>query len=66
MKDFVYVPYDNALSLVHEGDVLLFRGKKFWSFFIRQITQSPYSHAALASWHNGDNELLEIVELSIL
>lgn len=65
MKNFVYVPYDQAKLLIQEGDVLLFRGQKWYSFLIKRITQSLYSHAALASWHNGDNGLLEVVEFHL-
>ena len=62
MKEYVYLPYEKARPLIQEGDVLLFRGRKWYSFFIKRITQSLYSHAALASWHNGDGGLLEIIE----
>ena len=53
------------MPLIQEGDVLLFRGQRFWSLFIRQITQSPYSHAGLASWHNSDKSILEIIEFHL-
>ena len=64
MKNYIYLPYDKAKPLIQEGDVLLFRGQKWYSFLIKRITQSLYSHTALASWHNGDN-ILEIVEFHL-
>lgn len=66
-KPFVYLPYERALNFIHEGDILLFRGKAWYSFFIRKVTQSQYSHAALASWHDkSDNGILEILEFHLL
>lgn len=65
MKELTYLPYDKARPLIQEGDVLLFRGQKWYSFFIKKITQSLYSHAALASWHNGDGGMLEIIEFHL-
>jgi len=67
MKHLIYLPYDQAHPLIEEGDVLLCRGKKWFSFFIKQITQSPYSHVGLASWHNGHDpeDILEIVEFHL-
>ena len=53
--------YADAKPLIREADVLLFRGNSIWSKIIRKFTQSPYSHAGLASWHNGSN-LLELIE----
>lgn len=65
MKNFTYLSYDKARPLIKEGDVLLFRGNKWYSFLIKKVTQSLYSHAALASWHNGDDELLELIEFNL-
>jgi len=62
MKDFIYLPYEQAKQLIKEGDVLLIRGNRWFSFFIKKITQSMYSHVGLASWHNGNSGVLEIVE----
>ena len=53
--------YSEAKPLIHECDVLLFKGSSFWSKLIRKFSQSSYSHVGLASWHNGDG-LLELIE----
>uniref|UniRef100_A0A6M3LFB9 Putative peptidase n=1 Tax=viral metagenome TaxID=1070528 RepID=A0A6M3LFB9_9ZZZZ len=68
MKDLLYIPYEKARPLIQEGDVLLVRGNRWFSFFIKKFTQSPYSHVALASWHNGNDKtesILEIVEFRL-
>lgn len=63
-SDLLYLPYSEARSYIKEGDVLLFRGKKWYSYIIKKFTKSSYSHAALASWHNGSDEppILELIE----
>ncbi len=67
MKNFIYLNYDKAKPLIEEGDVLLFRSNNWYSFFIKKISQSLYSHSALASWHstNGEEGILEILEFHL-
>jgi len=67
MKDFKHLKYETAKPLIEEGDVLLFRSNHWYSFFIKRVSQSLYSHAALASWHsdNGDKGILEIIEFHL-
>ena len=50
------VEFQEARRLLAEGDVLLFRGKGFWSYFIKKAAYGRYSHVGLASSHgtNGD------------
>jgi len=62
--NYIYLPWDSAIDLIKEGDVLLFRTKSLISFFIQRFTQSPYSHVGLASWHNGGG-ILEILEFHL-
>jgi len=58
-----YLTYDQAKDHIKEGDVLLFRGQSLVSKFIQSITNSEYSHAAIASWTNGDSDpILEVLE----
>ena len=46
-----YVPYDEAKSLIKEGDILLFRRpSSFWSSLIRASGETPYSHCGLVSF----------------
>jgi hypothetical protein len=58
----ILIPWEEVKPLVHEADIFLFRSTCWYSWFIQRFTQSEYSHVALASWHNGDNSLLELIE----
>lgn len=61
--DYNNVNYQAALSLIQEGDVLLFRGHSFSARWITWVRGGMYSHAALASWRlEGESPLLECVE----
>lgn len=60
--DRILIPYTKARSLIKEADILLYRGDSWYSWFIKRASRGLYSHIALASWHNGDNGLLETVE----
>ncbi len=53
--------FDEAKSLIQEGDVLLFQGQALFSKLIQSASQSKYSHVALASWSPG-NTILECLE----
>lgn len=54
--------FADAKPLINEGDVLLFRGRGWASYFIGIAGESVYSHVAVASWHNGDQKHLGILE----
>jgi len=58
------IPFSKILEdkLIHEGDVLLFRGFSFSSKIIAQFTGGIHSHAAMASWSNGMIECIEFRE----
>ncbi len=58
----INIHFDEAKQLLHEGDVLLFKGRHFFSYFIKRASHSKYSHVGLASWHNGDKGIWEIME----
>lgn len=62
MHERVYIPYSEAEFLIEEGDVLLFRGTGLISNLIKSVTQSEYSHVAIASRHNGNWEIVEFRE----
>ena len=57
----IYVPYSDAVEqhLIHEADVLLFRGAGVSSWLIKRYGGGVHSHAGMAHW-DGDN--LECVE----
>jgi len=50
------LPYREAKPIIEEADVLLFKGTALFSWAIRKLTKSPYSHVELASKHNGGIE----------
>lgn len=57
------VDFAEARELLAEGDVLLFRGTGFWSYFIKKGGYGRYSHVGIASSHgtNG-SRVWECVE----
>jgi hypothetical protein len=65
----ILIKYDDALDLIQEGDVLLFRGKGIVSNLIQRAGDGAYSHVGLATWHNcakrcltSGTPLLEVTE----
>jgi len=60
--DRIYLSYKDAKPLIQEGDLLLYRGKAWYSFFIKHATRGNYSHIGLASWHNGTTNKPAILE----
>lgn len=62
MSNRIRIPYSEAELLIEEGDVLLFRGTGLVSNLIQSVTQSEYSHVAIASRHNGNWEVVEFRE----
>jgi len=53
--------FDEAKNLIQEGDVLLFQGNALFSKLIQSVSQSKYSHVALASW-SSSKTVLECLE----
>lgn len=49
--------YDAARYLISSGDLILFRGRGVFAWFIRKWTGSPYAHVAVA-WKVGGRVLL--------
>jgi len=54
--------YKDAEPLIREGDVLLFRGRSWISFFIGRAGETAYSHVGLASWVRNGQDILECIE----
>lgn len=53
--------YDEAKSKIEDGDVILVKGESgFLTPFTRFFTRSPYTHAGVAFWMNGDLWMAEI------
>ena len=49
MSDQIQVSFSKARFLLHEGDVLLFRGQGIVSSFIKRAGEGQYSHVGVAS-----------------
>jgi hypothetical protein len=58
----ILIDFKDAKAYIQEADILLFRGKGWISKIIGTAGCGVHSHVAMASWHNGDNALLECVE----
>jgi len=56
------VKYEDVKHIIQEGDVLLFRGNTWTSYFLGIAGYTNYIHVAIASWYNRDKGLLECVE----
>ena len=56
------VPYSEALPLIQEGDVLLFRGKGMISWLIKRYGSGVHSHSAIAHWDGVNLECVEFRE----
>jgi len=53
-SDYLEVSYHDVRKHIQDGDVLLHRGTSLRSKFISVAGLSPYSHAGMAGWANGD------------
>lgn len=59
------IPYKDAITIIQEGDILLFRGRSWISLFIQKASSGYYSHAAIASWNrneHGEKTGLDVLE----
>lgn len=62
-KQMVEVKFKDASELLNEADILLFRGKGFWSYFIKRASEGRYSHVGLATAHGANgSKIWECVE----
>lgn len=62
MTELNYLSYTKAKPLIHEADILLFRGSGIVSDFIRRAGEGLYTHVAIASWHSSHLECVEFRE----
>ena len=62
----MFVRYGGIRGKVRDGDILLFRGKSWFSRIICRLTGSPYSHAAIVAWWNDRLMVLEAVGKGIV
>ena len=62
----VHVDYSTIRNEIQDGDILLFRGKSWFSRLICWITRSPYSHSAILGWWNGRLMVLEAVSTGVV
>ena len=53
--------YSDMRKTVASGDVLLYEGEKFFSWVIKKVTRSRFSHAGIAVWWNERLMVMEAV-----
>jgi hypothetical protein len=66
MEPRAQVDYPEVRAGIKDGDILLFRGKSWFSRLICWATGSPYSHAAILGWWNGRLMVLEAVSSGVM
>jgi len=54
--------YLKVRDKIRDGDVLAFRGTRWWSWLIRYFTQSRTSHVGFALWMHGRLCVMEALE----
>jgi hypothetical protein len=63
--NYKYVKFKDAINLIEEADILLFRHDGPLSYLIKRASDGLYTHVGIASWvHNnkGDKTSLEMLE----
>jgi len=53
--------YEEVRLQIKNGDVIMYKGKKFFPRLIRWLTGYPYSHAGIAVWWNQRLMVMEAV-----
>ena len=56
------IPYSEALPLIQEADILLFRGKGIISWLIKRYGSGVHSHVGIAHWDNDNLQCVEFRE----
>ena len=56
------ISYSEALPLIQEADVLLFRGQGIISWLIKRYGSGVHSHVGIAHWDNGNLQCVEFRE----
>jgi len=56
------IPYSEAMPLIQEADILLFRGKGIISWLIQRYGSGVHSHVGIAHWDNGNLQCVEFRE----
>ncbi len=59
--EFKELDYQTARLMIKDGDILLFKGKSIKSRIIEWLTQSEYSHAAVAVWWGEQLMVIEAI-----
>src|SRR5215211_3406336 len=62
----VRLDYPDVRNRIQDGDILLFRGKSWFSRLLRWGTRSPYSHSGILGWWNGRLMVLEAVPSGVM
>ena len=56
------IPYSEAIPLIQEADILLFRGKGIMSWLIQRYGSGVHSHVGIAHWDNKNLQCVEFRE----
>tara|TARA_R100000808_G_scaffold24059_1_gene54468 strand:+ start:7372 stop:7962 length:591 start_codon:yes stop_codon:yes gene_type:complete len=56
------LPYSEAVPLIQEADILLFRGKGIISWLIKRYGSGVHSHVGIAHWDNDNLQCVEFRE----
>ena len=56
------IPYSEAMPLIQEADILLFRGNGIISWLIKRYGSGVHSHVGIAHWDNGNLQCVEFRE----
>jgi hypothetical protein len=58
--------YSDVRKTIANGDILLYEGEKFFSWIIKKVTRSRFSHAGIAVWWNERLMTMEAVNRGIV
>jgi hypothetical protein len=58
--------YSDMRKTIASADVLLYEGETFFSWIIKKVTRSRFSHAGIAVWWNERLMVMEAVRLGVV
>ncbi len=58
--------YSNVRKTIASGDVLLYEGETFYSWIIKKVTRSRFSHAGITVWWNERLMVMEAVSRGVI
>ena len=58
--------YSDSRKTISSGDVLLYEGETFYSWIIKKVTRSRFSHSGIAVWWNERLMVMEAVSRGVV